>query len=57
MPNIPTESELLDGLNSYTAHGDELAKLSELDWDVWFDGEGVTKDFLTTRDQPNSQER
>ena len=26
-------------------------------WDSWFDGEGVTDDFMTERDQPEDQER
>lgn len=26
-------------------------------WDSWFDGEGVTSDFMTDREQPNEQER
>lgn len=26
-------------------------------WDVWFDEKGVTDDFMTSRDQPDSQER
>lgn len=26
-------------------------------WDSWFDGEGVTADFMTDREQPTDQER
>ena len=26
-------------------------------WDSWFDGEGVTEDFMECRDQPSAQER
>ncbi|MCF5143115.1 antitoxin [Pseudomonas sp. WS 5532] len=26
-------------------------------WDSWFDGEGVTPDFMTDREQPAEQER
>ncbi|KAA9018160.1 type II toxin-antitoxin system VapB family antitoxin [Sphingobium limneticum] len=26
-------------------------------WDSWFDGAGVTADFMTDREQPNHQER
>lgn len=26
-------------------------------WDSWFEGEGVTTDFMTERDQPVGQER
>ena len=26
-------------------------------WDSWFDGEGVTDDFMNERDQPMQQER
>ncbi|HGS4434673.1 TPA: type II toxin-antitoxin system VapB family antitoxin [Vibrio cholerae] len=26
-------------------------------WDSWFDGEGVTEDFMMSRDQPSDQER
>jgi antitoxin VapB len=26
-------------------------------WDSWFDGENVTSDFMTERDQPSDQER
>lgn len=26
-------------------------------WDSWFDGEGVTDDFMSLRDQPADQER
>ena len=26
-------------------------------WQTWFDGEGVSDDFLLTRDQPSEQER
>jgi antitoxin VapB len=26
-------------------------------WDSWFDGEGVTADFMTEREQPADQER
>lgn len=24
-------------------------------WDTWFDGEGVSEDFMASRDQPNSK--
>lgn len=26
-------------------------------WDSWFDGEGVTADFMADREQPDDQER
>jgi antitoxin VapB len=26
-------------------------------WESWFDGEGVTSDFMNTREQPSEQER
>lgn len=26
-------------------------------WDIWFEAEGVTPDFMTQRDQPHDQER
>jgi antitoxin VapB len=26
-------------------------------WDSWFDGEGVSPDFMSMRDQPGDQER
>lgn len=26
-------------------------------WDSWFDGEGVSDDFMTKREQPTDQER
>ena len=26
-------------------------------WDQWFDGVGVTKDFMETREQPEDQQR
>lgn len=26
-------------------------------WDTWFDGEGVSEDFMTNREQPAHQER
>ncbi|CAG4922617.1 type II toxin-antitoxin system VapB family antitoxin [Paraburkholderia gardini] len=26
-------------------------------WDSWFDGEGVSPDFMSTRNQPTDQER
>lgn len=26
-------------------------------WDSWFDGEGVTADYMTDREQPADQER
>lgn len=26
-------------------------------WDSWFDGEGITEDFMTQRDQPDEQHR
>lgn len=26
-------------------------------WDIWFDGEGVTADFMAEREQPADQER
>lgn len=26
-------------------------------WDSWFDGEGVSSDFMLDRDQPTDQER
>ena len=26
-------------------------------WDSWFDGEGVSGDFMTNREQPAPQER
>jgi antitoxin VapB len=26
-------------------------------WDSWFEGEGVTADFMTERDQPAEQQR
>jgi antitoxin VapB len=52
-----TEHELLDGLNSKTAHADELAELlpQELSsvWDEYFDSdERVSDDFMEDRDQP-----
>jgi len=30
---------------------------SELSWDQWFDGPGVSEDFMSHRDQPQDQER
>lgn len=29
----------------------------EESWDIWFDGPGVTEDFMSERDQPEAQER
>lgn len=26
-------------------------------WESWFDGEGVSDDFMTSRDQPQEQDR
>ncbi|QIT55888.1 antitoxin [Aquisalimonas sp. 2447] len=26
-------------------------------WDCWFDGEGVSEDFMASREQPDPQER
>lgn len=26
-------------------------------WDIWFDGEGVSDDFMASREQPDHQER
>jgi len=26
-------------------------------WDVWFDGEGVSSDFMLSREQPGDQQR
>jgi len=26
-------------------------------WDVWFDGEGVSSDFMMSREQPGDQQR
>ena len=26
-------------------------------WDSWFNGEGVTSDFMSLREQPNDQDR
>lgn len=26
-------------------------------WDLWFDGEGVSDDFMNNREQPENQER
>jgi len=26
-------------------------------WDMWFDGPGVSEDFMTSREQPDDQER
>ena len=26
-------------------------------WDSWFDGEGVSEDFMATREQPDTQDR
>ncbi len=26
-------------------------------WDSWFEGEGVTEDFMTEREQPDEQDR
>lgn len=26
-------------------------------WDSWFDGQGVTADFMSEREQPTEQER
>ncbi len=26
-------------------------------WDSWFDGEGVSEDFMPSREQPTAQER
>lgn len=30
---------------------------SEQSWAAWFDGEGVSSDFMTDREQPADQER
>lgn len=30
---------------------------AESSWDSWFDGEGVTEDFMGEREQPTDQER
>lgn len=54
MPRLPTEKELLEGLDEYSAHADELAIPSD---DEWFDDEGVSEDFMKDRDSPGSQER
>lgn len=75
MSNRPTEKELLEGLDPYTAHADELAKpdptelepLERLNgsvvkyerpcdpvWDEYFDGDGVSDDFMERRDRPES---
>ena len=71
----PTEQELLENLDAYGAHADELAEplphesepleklkgsvkeferpthpaIAPEDWDVWFDGEGPSKDFMEDR--------
>ncbi|WP_133735704.1 type II toxin-antitoxin system VapB family antitoxin [Halospina denitrificans] len=26
-------------------------------WDSWFEGEGVSEDFMATRDEPSAQDR
>lgn len=94
MLRVPTEQELLKGLNEENVHADELAEptnkewgmgsdtsrhgnplaapLERLrgsvkrydqpieplpDWDEWFDGEGVSEDFMANREQPNNQKR
>lgn len=67
-----TEQELLENLDAYGAHADELAKpldsesgplqrlqgsvqefehptdpaADSVEWDVWFDGEGTSEDFM-----------
>lgn len=30
---------------------------TEDSWDTWFDGEGVSDDFMTSREQPPQQEQ
>lgn len=32
MPRIPTEKELLEGLDEYGAHADELASITDDEW-------------------------
>ncbi|WP_188008714.1 AbrB/MazE/SpoVT family DNA-binding domain-containing protein [Grimontia hollisae] len=45
-----SEKELLEGLSSYTAHSDELAKINKKDWDSYFESvEKADEDFLVDR--------
>ena len=48
-----TEEDLLKGLDEHSAHADELAEPTqkEFGWDEWFDGAGVSENFMQDRQQ------
>lgn len=57
---IPKALEFPEGVkkvNIITMGNARLITPIETSWDSWFDGEGVTADFMNERNQPADQER
>lgn len=57
---IPKAMEFPDGVkkvNIIAVGNARLIAPTENAWDTWFEGEGVSADFMSARDQPEEQER
>ena len=57
---IPKAMEFPDGVKKVNIIAVGSARLitpAEITWDTWFEGEGVSADFMSVRDQPEEQER
>ena len=46
-----SEAELLEKMTPHSAHVDFVSDISDSDWDSWFDGLGVSDDFMVSREQ------
>ena len=56
----PKALEFPDGVKKVSIIAVGNARLitpAETAWDSWFEGEGVSADFMRDRDQPEAQER
>lgn len=57
---IPKALEFPEGVKKVNVIPMGKARLitpAQESWDSWFDGEGVTADFMAEREQPTDQER
>lgn len=57
---LPKALELPDTVRkvTVTAVGNtRIISPADASWDAWFDGPGVTEDFMSARDQPEDQVR
>lgn len=57
---IPKALEFPEGVKKVSIISMGNARLitpAETSWDSWFEGEGVTADFMSEREQPTDQQR